>query len=503
MAAPREHGCWLLLLLLLLLLPPNAPLHVRGRQSRLARHTKTGSFLRCIFICSTSAHVFGIDGEMDCPIRALERRTRPLSSWRMRGEEATAATSAAMGIFADGSVDDEPDRKRNRLLMAAATVLILRKRDRKPPPTLHRKPLELTWETRSGLFSANEFASRYRLDREQFQLLLDRMLAARPTYGDRTHPWSIDPRLKLGSALRYLAGGSYVDCADLHGQRRSSFYRHLEETLDLIMEVEQLSFPIDDDDGVADLKRRCSGRGPHGRGLFRSCLGHIDGIVLKIRKPRPGEVGNVADCYCERKKFWGLNAVAVCDDDRQFLYFAITSSPNTHDSTALDNSSLGRAMLHGRFTASCYLNGDRAYSSKPFVMTPHSQAALNTAEDTFDYYQSSSRMAIECSFGILVRTWGCLWRPVECSVRLAVKIFGACVRLHNIRRRARLRDVGAHWRDGPGCPADDDAVHVMHLNAFSDPAPPPQRCNTKEAVRAAIANRLHNEEGARRNYRRV
>ena len=124
-------------------------------------------------------------------------------------------------------------------------------------------------------------------------------------------------------------------------------------------------------------------------------------------------------------------------------------------------------------------------------------------EDMFDFYQSSARMAIECAFGILVRTWGCLWRPLDCSLRLAVKIFGACVRLHNIRRRSRLPDLPSHWRDGPGQPANDDEVRVVHLDAYSEPASAPQRCVSKEAVRADIADRLHNKDGKRRIHRRV
>jgi hypothetical protein len=39
--------------------------------------------------------------------------------------------------------------------------------------------------------------------------------------------------------------------------------------------------------------------------------------------------------------------------------------------------------------------------------------------DNFDFYQSSTRMAIECAFGILIRRWGLLWRSLECSFHRA------------------------------------------------------------------------------------
>ena len=43
------------------------------------------------------------------------------------------------------------------------------------------------------------------------------------------------------------------------------------------------------------------------------------------------------------------------------------------------------------------------------MIVPSGEAAL----DNYDFYQSSNRMAIECAFGILVRRWGLLWRPLS------------------------------------------------------------------------------------------
>ena len=54
-----------------------------------------------------------------------------------------------------------------------------------------------------------------------------------------------------------------------------------------------------------------------------------------------------------------------------------------------------------------------------------------SADDAFDFYQSSARMPIECSFGILVRRWGILWRALEVRFDRRAATVGACMRLHN------------------------------------------------------------------------
>ena len=74
-------------------------------------------------------------------------------------------------------------------------------------------------------YTPDEFVQRYRLNLKQFDALLERMLLARPQYAGTTER-AFDPRLKLASSLLYLAGGRAMQCADSHGQRRATFYRH-------------------------------------------------------------------------------------------------------------------------------------------------------------------------------------------------------------------------------------------------------------------------------------
>ena len=54
-----------------------------------------------------------------------------------------------------------------------------------------------------------------------------------------------------------------------------------------------------------------------------------------------------------------------------------------------------------------------------------------SAEDNFNYFHSSSRICIECTFGEIDQRWGILWRPLRFSMKHNTQIIDACIRLHN------------------------------------------------------------------------
>ena len=54
-----------------------------------------------------------------------------------------------------------------------------------------------------------------------------------------------------------------------------------------------------------------------------------------------------------------------------------------------------------------------------------------TPEDDFNFFHSSSRICIECTFGEIDMRWGILWRPLGFTMRNNIQIIDACLRLHN------------------------------------------------------------------------
>lgn len=53
-------------------------------------------------------------------------------------------------------------------------------------------------------------------------------------------------------------------------------------------------------------------------------------------------------------------------------------------------------------------------------------------KDSYNFHQSSVRIAVECAFGMLVQRFGIFWRSIECSLENTYKIIKACTALHNV-----------------------------------------------------------------------
>ena len=101
-------------------------------------------------------------------------------------------------------------RRRQRVIAAvrAVAVAVLMQQGIR---RTKRRPVRMTWTLLLKNMTPREFVGRYRLSREQFDSLLQRILAKRPKY--KGMKGALDCRLKLASCLRYLAGGKAKDVA--------------------------------------------------------------------------------------------------------------------------------------------------------------------------------------------------------------------------------------------------------------------------------------------------
>lgn len=96
----------------------------------------------------------------------------------------------------------------------------------------------------------------------------------------------------------------------------------------------------------------------------------------------------------------------------------------------------------------------------------------------FNHILSSQRITIERAFGILIRRWGILWRPIGFGLNKVAKIARACAMLHNIcvdswlrKNPVRVMKEGQMWPDEAGswgeedsCPEDDEIIERLHNN---------------------------------------
>jgi hypothetical protein len=96
----------------------------------------------------------------------------------------------------------------------------------------------------------------------------------------------ISAEIQLSMTLRYLAGGSYLDICRLHRVPNGSFRMVIKRTVRAIVTVlndkELVAFPIDDPE---KLQRIADGYSAGSSGVINRCVGSLDGIAIRIRKP--------------------------------------------------------------------------------------------------------------------------------------------------------------------------------------------------------------------------
>ena len=124
-----------------------------------------------------------------------------------------------------------------------------------------------------------------------------------------------------------------------------------------------------------------------------------------------------------------------------------------------------------------FINGDSAFTRAPHMVIPG-------GGDAYDYVQSSTRMPIECAFGIPVRHWGVLWRPLSLcglvgALRSSARACGCtiCASTSASPKRPASRTASGEvqpgrWERVPKF--DREGRPVEYLDTAAANAPPPE-----------------------------
>ena len=245
----------------------------------------------------------------------------------------------------------------------------------------------------------------------------------------------IHSSLRLSMVLRYFAGGSVYDIVLVHGVSHCQVFRSVWRVLDAINLHPGLAIKFPQ--GHAAQKKIADGFKKKSQAGFDCCVGCIDGILIWTEKPSPSDC-LLSTCgakkfLCGRKKKFGLNMQAVCDEDCRFLDVAICHPGSTSDYLAFATSPLRHKMEQDGFLApGLCLFGDNAYVNTSYMVTPYKGVSAGTKDD-YNFYQSQVRIKVECAFGMLVHRWAILRRAIACKIGLTkttALVMGLC-RLHN------------------------------------------------------------------------
>ena len=126
----------------------------------------------------------------------------------------------------------------------------------------------------------------------------------------------------------------------------------------------------------------------------------------------------------------------------------------------------------------------------------------------FNNILSSQRITIERAFGILVRRWGILWRPIAFKMKKVSKIVRVCAMLHNIcvdrwkiNNPIKYGDRGQRWPDdvpdsitGDSIfPEEKEIIKRLHNNYIVE-----RKRNVNQGLRSCITEDIY-DAGLRAN----
>jgi len=285
------------------------------------------------------------------------------------------------------------------------------------------------------LMSDNHFRRMFRMSREAFHNLEQRLAEK---FGDsdfdqaavNSSGSTICQRTRLACALRWLAGGSYIDICFEFGVSPGSFYADegvLWGTLEQIDCLLTIGFPFDDHHA---LRHIADGFAHYSHHVLKNCVLAIDGWVCHTRQPTAFET-QFPSSYRNRHNCFGIVVLAGCDADCRFLMFSCKSAGSTNDIVAWDISEMKHLLDSGALPPQFYFIGDEAFQNTSQFLVPWSGRGLNPWRDSFNYHLSAMRQCIERAFALMTQRYGVFWRMLRCDFSRWSLVCSVAAKLHN------------------------------------------------------------------------
>jgi hypothetical protein len=276
-------------------------------------------------------------------------------------------------------------------------------------------------------YSENEFKRRFRMQRYQFNLLVDCVREklepqtwwAKQCAINSSGSW-VRAELKIAATLRVLAGGSYLDAADLFAVSASSFHRNtFWPTIIAICNCENpvldnVLFPFADEAKLRQHEASFKRFQKH----FEGTVAAGDGCAFRIKRPSSNEVQHDVQSNYTRKYAWAYGFILFCDGDLNIMSVEATHVASTNDAGMYHSSDMHRAIETEKMLPSwAHVVLDEAFGCTDQELVAWSQGKnrLSEEKDAFNYYLSAQRQSVERVFGVMNNRFGILWRPMSFS----------------------------------------------------------------------------------------
>lgn len=256
---------------------------------------------------------------------------------------------------------------------------------------------------------------------------MDLITILHPIMEERVSMKGIPLELKVFTALRFYAVGSYQRCIGqdfISGLSQTSTHRCIKSITQALSNLahQHIQLPL------STQERNAIKLDYMNRWGFPGAIGAIDGTHIAILKPHENEHN-----FINRKHFHSLNVQIICDPNLKIRSINSNYGGSTHDSFIWNHSEVKDFIENLNERETCWLIGDSGYPQQPFLMTPF-QNPQNNAENNYNYAHIRGRNCVERCIGVLKCRFRCLLkeRSARYKPQFMADVVKACSFLHNI-----------------------------------------------------------------------
>ena len=198
----------------------------------------------------------------------------------------------------------------------------------------------------------------------------------------------ITTQIRLACALRYFAGGSYLDIIMSHAVGKMDFYQSIWSVVHAMNKCSFLDFQFPST--LAECQSISTEFSLRSKVGFTNCIGCIDGLLIWLEKPSKDQCNEVGvdsrKFLCRQKGKFGLNLQGICDARQRVTYISIQ-----HPASASDYLAFVTSALYGHLTndETTIPNGyclyrDNAYVNDTFMTMPYPMISSGP-KDTYNF----------------------------------------------------------------------------------------------------------------------
>lgn len=266
---------------------------------------------------------------------------------------------------------------------------------------------------------------------------------------------AISGEMKVALFLRMMAGGSYLDLLFAYGMGTSAVHRIYKDVGKWVNKTLEFPLPkilkMPPNQRESALRKIAAGFAALSKGMLYGFIGMLDGLAVRIPRPCDPDIIDPGNYFC-RKQFYALNAQALVDAHKRFLWASTVHQGSAHDSLAFSQTDLYKdleKLAEWLFEKGFFIGGDSAYNLLSWLIIPYDNVSCTgDIKDVYNFWHSNGRIRVECAFGELIMCWGVFWKRLGFKLDDVGDIISAAMLLHNflIDERERSDNLKASDR---------------------------------------------------------